>query len=88
MDEPKPNKKDASGASQAVFEEFFQDYHRRRKQVYIMNFVRGVWFGLGSVIGGTLVLAAIFWLLSLFQQIPFLTDFVETILRSIENARS
>lgn len=87
MDEPKPTKKQASQANQAVFEEFFQDYHRRRKQVYFMNFVRGIWFGLGSVMGGTLVLALTLWLLSLFQQIPFLTDFTETIQRSIENAR-
>lgn len=86
MAKVKPTKQQ-SEASQAVFEEFFQDYHARRGQIYIMNFVRGVWFGLGSVIGGTIILALILWVLSLFQQIPFLTDFVETIQRTIENAR-
>lgn len=70
-----------------VFEEFFNDYYKNRGKVYRLNFVRGIWFGLGSVIGGTLVLAAFFWILSLFHQIPFLTDIVESVQRSIEEAR-
>lgn len=71
----------------AVFEEFFQDYFNRRKNIYWLNFVRGIFFGLGTVIGGTFVLAAVLWLLSFFQQIPFLSEVVEAILRSIEDAK-
>jgi len=73
-------------ASREVFEEFFNDYYKHRKQVYVMNFVRGIWFGLGSVIGGTLIITGILWLLSLFNQVPFLTGVVEAIQRSIEAA--
>ncbi len=76
-----------SDARRDVFEEFFNDYFKRRRQVYFMNFVRGIWFGLGSVIGGTLVLAGVLWLLSLFHQIPFLSDIVENVQRSIQEAR-
>jgi len=71
----------------AVFEEFFQDYHKHRRQVYAMNFFRGIWFGLGSVLGGTLVLAIILWMLSLFQEVPFVSDIVNAVQNSIEAGR-
>lgn len=81
------DKQKLSDSRHDVFEEFFNDYFKHRKQVYYLNFIRGIWFGLGSVIGGTLVLTTILWVLTFFHQIPFLTDFVETIQRSIEEAR-
>lgn len=84
--EAKPHKH-RSQAIDSAFDTFFEDYERRRWVVYRMNFLRGIWFGLGTFIGGTLVIAAIFWLLSLFHDVPFLTGVVETIQNSIENAR-
>lgn len=85
MDKSKDAK--ISDANRDVFEGFFEDYFKNRKQIYWLNFVRGVWFGLGSVIGGTLVLAGVLGLLSLFHQVPFLSGIVEIIQRSIEEAR-
>ena len=46
------------GARHDVIEELFYDLHRSRAQVYKMNFIRGIFFGLGSVLGGTIVVAA------------------------------
>ena len=74
-------------ANDAVFEEFFQDYYARRRQIYWMNFFRGVWFGLGALIGGTLVLAAVLWILSLAQQVPFLSGAVQAVQHSIEQVQ-
>ena len=74
-------------ANDTVFEEFFQDYYSRRRQIYWMNFIRGIFFGFGSLVGGTLVVAAALWLLSAFHQVPFLTDVVETVQHSIEEAK-
>lgn len=76
-----------SEAVQTAFEDFFEDYERRRWSVYRMNFGRGIAFGLGTFIGGTLVIGAVLWILSLFQDVPFLTNFVQTVQNSIENAR-
>jgi hypothetical protein len=70
-----------------VFEEFFNDYFKRRKQVYYLNFIRGIWFGLGTVLGGTLLITLLLWVLTWFQQIPFLSDIVENVQRSIESGR-
>lgn len=57
----------AKGSASAILEELFNDFHRNRKDIYVMNLVRGIFFGFGSVIGGTLVIALLVWILSLFR---------------------
>lgn len=66
------------GSREKLIEELFNDFNRSRFQIYKMNFVRGIFFGLGSVLGGTVVIAIIITMLSVLgQQIPFLRDFFE-----------
>lgn len=57
-------------ARRAMMEELFNDYYKRRVSVYKMNFVRGLFFGLGTFLGGTIVVAALVWILSFFVNIP------------------
>lgn len=72
------------GARQGVLEDLFYDFHRSRAQVYKMNFVRGIFFGLGSVLGGTIVVALIIWLLSMLANIfPPIGDFFHGIINAI-----
>ena len=42
-----------------MLEDGFSDFYTHRSRVYKVNFVRGIFFGLGSVLGGTIVIAAI-----------------------------
>lgn len=73
------------GARTALIEELFYDFNRSRAQVYVMNFVRGILFGAGSVIGGTLVIALIIWILSLLGHvIPPLGNFFDGISHTLE----
>jgi hypothetical protein len=73
------------GARRAILEDLFYDFNRSRAQVYVMNFVRGIMFGAGSVIGGTLVIAAIIWILSMLANvIPPLDDFFSGISSTLE----
>ncbi|MFZ1361005.1 MAG: DUF5665 domain-containing protein [Candidatus Saccharimonadales bacterium] len=58
------------GARRAVIEELFNDFYDDRRNIYVMNFFRGVFFGFGSVIGGTAVVALVIWILSFFVQLP------------------
>ena len=69
--------KDAKGARDTMLEELFNDLYKNRKRIYKLNFFRGVFFGLGSVIGGTVVLALLIWLLSLFVNFPVVGNFFE-----------
>lgn len=73
------------GARKALLEELFQDFNRSRPQIYRLNFFRGIFFGLGSALGGTVVLAVVVWLLTLFTDIvPGLNALNEAIGRAAE----
>lgn len=66
----KIKKDNENGARVSLVEELFYDFNRSRHQVYKMNFVRGIFFGIGSAIGATVVIAVIAALLSLFTDLP------------------
>ena len=75
------------GARTSVIEELFYDFNRSRSQVYTMNFVRGILFGAGSVIGGTVVIGLAVWILSMLGNvIPPLGDFFDGITTTIESS--
>ena len=79
----KQNKEEAS--RRAILEDLFYDFNRSRSQVYVMNFVRGILFGAGSVIGGTVVIALLVWMLSLLGNvIPGLGDFFDGVSQTLE----
>jgi hypothetical protein len=59
-----------NGARRALIEDLFYDFNRDKHQVFFMNFIRGIYFGVGSVLGGTVVIALIIWLLSFLVDIP------------------
>lgn len=74
------------GARTSLIEELFYDFNRSRSQVYVMNFVRGILFGAGSVLGGTVVIALLIWILSLLGNvIPPLGDFFDGVTQTIES---
>jgi len=73
-------KENELGARRAVLEDLFYDFNSSRKEVFWMNFVRGIFFGVGSVIGGTLIVALVIWLLSLLVDLPGgVGDFIQYI---------
>lgn len=80
-------KDNARGAQRELLEELFNDVYIHRKQVYLVNFFRGISFGLGSVIGGTLVLAALIWVLSQLVGLPILGDLFRGFLEATSRAR-
>jgi len=71
-------------AKRDTLDELFHDIYSDRKRIYKVNFVRGIFFGLGSVIGGTVIVALIVWTLSLFVNVPVLGELFETTQNSIE----
>lgn len=71
-------------SKKAVLNELFNDMYDNRQNIYKVNFVRGIFFGLGSVIGGTVVVAVVVWALSFFVNVPVLGELFETTQQSIE----
>jgi hypothetical protein len=73
-------------ARRTVIEDLFYDFNRSRTQIYRMNFIRGLFFGLGSVLGGTIVVAVLIWLLSTVGGFfPPLHDFFNGVTHTIES---
>jgi hypothetical protein len=77
----------ATSARQSMQEEWFNDYYLRRRDVYKMNFFRGIFFGFGSVIGGTVVLAIVIWVLALFVDFPLIGDLLKNLEHSLSQPR-
>jgi nitrate reductase NapE component len=81
-------KKDQSiGARRKVIEELFNDYYNDRRSIYRVNFFRGIFFGLGSVLGATVVVAFIVWLLSFLIGLPGIGNTIEQAQKSIESGK-
>lgn len=82
-DKSKENNENA--ARKNVIEELFYDFNKSRAQIYKMNFIRGLFFGLGSVLGGTIVVALLIWILSLFAGFfPPLENFFDGVTDTIQ----
>lgn len=54
-----------------------------KKKLYIENFVRGIFFSLGSVLGATVVVALLLWILSVFNTAPIIGHYIQSIQDSI-----
>lgn len=60
-----------------IFEDLFNDMYEQRQRVYRMNFVRGIFYGLGTALGGTVLLALVLWMLSWFVDWPYVGRIIE-----------
>lgn len=70
-----------NGARKAIIEDLFFDFHRSKKEVFFMNFQRGIFFGVGSVIGGAVIIAVSAIILGNFVDLPGgIGDFVQRVL--------
>lgn len=58
------------GARRSLLEDMFNDYYKERRKIYKMSFIKGIFSGLGAVIGGTVIVAIIVLILSFFVNLP------------------
>lgn len=79
----KPDPKQLGQMIQNIYETGYLD----RNTAYKMSFIKGVLSGLGGVIGATLVLALLIWLLSLFANAPLVGRLVKNVNHTINQAQ-
>ena len=79
---------DEKGSRQALLEELFNDFNRNRYEIYKINFFRGIFFGFGSLLGGTMLIVLLVWVLNLTGQlVPSVAGFIDQILNVMQNSR-
>ena len=77
-----------NGARRAILEDLFYDFNRSKAQVFRMNFFRGLFFGLGSALGATLLVAVSICILGEFGNIfPQLADFINNLIDAMQKRR-
>lgn len=64
----------------AIYETGYLD----KKQALKMSFLKGLASGLGGIIGATIVVAILLWILSLFGQVPLIGHFVESVKNTLQ----
>lgn len=75
-------------ARRAMMNELFNDLNTNRRQVYSMNFFRGIFFGLGTVIGGTVVVALLIWTLNMFVDwFPYIGEYLKLLIEAMRAAK-
>lgn len=81
------SKEEASQAAKALEVLFTTEYISKR-ELYKSNFIRGIFFSAGSIIGATIILGVGLWGLSLFKEIPLVGPVTETIKESIQQSQN
>lgn len=66
------------------FESLFDSVRPDRGTFYRAAFLKGVLGGVGGVVGATVVIALLIWALSLFDNVPLIGNFVESIRNTLQ----
>lgn len=69
-----------------ALEILFASGYISRKRLYWENFMRGMFFTMGGIIGATFAIGILLWILSLFDQIPFIGPVIHDIVQQIQHA--
>ena len=66
-----------------MLEDIFASGSGNAKRLLWYNFVKGIAYGLGIFLGGTIVIAIVIWILNLFNQVPLIGPFIQNIIDSL-----
>jgi len=66
-------------------QQFYDAGYVNKKQAVLFSFYKGVASGLGAFLGGTIVIALLVWILSLFHQLPFAGHIQDALHQALHN---
>lgn len=59
--------------------------YANKARLFYTNFLRGLFFGMGSALGATILIGLVIYILSLFSEIPLVGGFFEKLQTTIES---
>lgn len=65
---------------QSIYESGYMD----RKTMYKMTFIRGIMAGVGGVIGATIVVALLLWVLNFFDRVPLIGPLSDKLQQTVD----
>lgn len=80
-----PNERMSHEQLGQMLQNIYESGYIDRNQMYKMSFLKGIVAGLGGVIGATIVLGLVLWILSLFDQTPLIGPLFDNIQNTIES---
>ena len=69
-------------------EQLYMIGYTKPKRMLYMTFIKGIVYGFGIFIGGTIVVGLVFWVLGQFNQVPVLSPFIEKIVDIVNTTNS
>ena len=87
MTKPKPTKRTDAEYRQLgkMLEDLFLERTSSTPRLLWYNFMRGIAYGLGIFLAGTVVIALLLWFLGLFDQVPVVGRFVQAVMNSVQS---
>jgi hypothetical protein len=83
----KINSDNERGARRQLIEDLFYDFNKSKAEVYWVNFTRGIFFGFGTILGGTVLVALLAWTLGQFVGFPVVGDYIRQIVEAIQRGK-
>lgn len=69
-------------------QKFERVYEKSKKRIIINNFIGGIAWGVGSVIGATIIIGSISYIFVKTQRIPIIGDLMKNVVLELEEAKS
>jgi tetrahydromethanopterin S-methyltransferase subunit D len=70
-----------------MLQNIYESGYINRNTMYKMSFLKGVVGGLGGVVGATILLGLLLWILSLFDETPLVGPLFDNIQQTIESKK-
>lgn len=84
MAKKEPKELDLQKALEVLFASEYINHHK----LYLHNFIRGIFFGAGGVVGAGVLIGLFIWILSIFDQVPLIGPFIDDTKQTIQQGQN